>query len=46
MRPGRRQAKIRAKLLMAMEVFFRDVLRILLSEFDKGQNLPSLGAKE
>ena len=35
-----------AKLFMAREVFFCDVLRILLSEFDEAQNKPSLGIKE
>ena len=40
-----RQAQIRAKLFVAKEVFFRDVLRIYLSEFGKGQEEPSLGTK-
>ena len=43
---GRRQAQFRAKLFMANEVFFRDVLRIYLSEFDKVQNPTSWDAKE
>ena len=34
MRPGGRQANARAKLFVAMEVFFRDVLRIVLSDSD------------
>ena len=46
MRPGGRQANIRAKLFVAMEVFFCDVLRIYLSEFGKGQEEPSFGIKE
>ena len=33
MRPGGRQATIRANIFMAREVFFRDVLRIQTSEF-------------
>ena len=35
MRPGGRQAQIRAKLFVAREVFFRDVLRILTSDLDE-----------
>ena len=46
MRPGKRQAPCRAKLFMANEVFFRDVLRIYLSELDKVQNPTSWDAKE
>ena len=46
MRPGERQAKIRAKLFVAREVVFRDVLRVYLSEFGKGQEKPSLGIKD
>ena len=46
MRPVGRQAQIRAKLFMAREVFFRDVLRIVLSEFGKGQEEPSSGIKD
>ena len=46
MRPGGRRAPIRAKLFVANEVFFRDVLRIYLSEFGKGQEKPSLGIKD
>ena len=34
-----------AKLFMAEEVFNRDELRILLSEFDKSQDVTSLGIK-
>ena len=34
-----------AKLFMAERVFNCDVLRILLSEFDKGQEQTSLGIK-
>ena len=45
-RPGGRQAKTRANIFMAREVFFRDVLRILISEFRKGQEQPSLGIKD
>ena len=36
----------RAKLFVASDVFFCHVLRILLSEFDEGQDKPSLGTKE
>ena len=46
MRPGGRQAQIRANIFVAKEVFFRDVLRIYLSEFGKGQEKPSLGIKD
>ena len=46
MRHGGRQAQIRANIFMASEVFFRDVLRIYLSEFGKGQEEPSYGIKE
>ena len=46
MRPGGRQAKIRANIFVAREVFFCDVLRIYLSEFGKGQEEPSLGIKD
>ena len=35
MRPVGRQAQIRAKLFVAREVFFRDVLRIQTSEFNE-----------
>ena len=35
MRPGGRQAKTRANIFVAMEVFFRDVLRIQTSEFNE-----------
>ena len=35
-----------AKLFMAERVFKCDVLRILLSEFDKGQEYHTLGIKE
>ena len=38
-------APLGSKLFMASEVFFRDVLRIYLSEFGKGQEEPSLGIK-
>ena len=34
-----------SKLFMASEVLFRDVLRIYLSEFGKGQEEPNLGIK-
>ena len=34
------------RLCVAREVFFCDVLRILLSEFDEGLNEPSLGIRE
>ena len=34
-----------SKLFVASEVLFRDVLRIYLSEFGKGQEEPSLGIK-
>ena len=34
-----------AKVFMAREVFFCDVLRILLSEFDEGHKQTSLGIK-
>ena len=46
MRTGGRQAKIRANIFMAREVFFRDVLRIYLSEFGKGQEKTSLGIED
>ena len=46
MRPGGRQAQIKANILMAREGFFRDVLRILLSEFGKGQEEPSSSIKD
>ena len=36
---------LRAKLFMADGVFNRVVLRILISEFDKGQEQTSLGIK-
>ena len=41
-----KRAQTRANIFMAREVFFRDVLRIYLSEFGKGQEKPSLGIKE
>ena len=41
-----KRAQTGANIFMAREVFFRDVLRIYLSEFGKGQNLPSLDVKE
>ena len=46
MRPGERQAKIKANIFVAREVFFRDVLRIYLSEFGKAQEKTSLGVKD
>ena len=36
---------LRANIFMAERVFKCDVLRILLSEFDKGQEQTSLGIK-
>ena len=42
----RKRAPTRAKLFMASDLFFCRVLRILLSELDKGQDKPSLGTKE
>ena len=35
-----------SKTMWANAVFFCHVLRILLSDFDKGQHKPSLGTKE
>ena len=37
---------IGAKLFMAEEVFFCDVLRILMSDLDKSQEEPSLGIND
>ena len=45
MRTVGKQATFGAKLFVASEVLFRDVLRIYLSEFGKGQEEPSLGIK-
>ena len=42
MRPVGGTAPLRAKQCMASEVFFRDVLKIHLSELDKGANLTNL----
>ena len=44
--PRGKAGQFRADIFMANEVFFRDVLRIYLSDFDKVQNLPSWDAKE
>ena len=38
-------AALGSKLFVASEVLFRDVLRIYLSDFGKGQEEPSLGIK-
>ena len=40
-----KQTTFGANIFMAREVLFRDVLRIYLSEFGKGQEEPSLGIK-
>ena len=42
---GKKGRPLRAKLLMAERVFKCDVLRIVLSDFDKRQDLLSLGVK-
>ena len=45
MRTVGEQATFGANIFVASEVLFRDVLRIYLSEFGKGQEKPSSGAK-
>ena len=45
MRTVGQQATFGAKLFMASEVFFRDVLRIYLSEFGERQEKPTSGIK-
>ena len=42
---GKKGRPLRANIFMAERVFKCDVLRILLSEFDKGQEQTSLGIK-
>ena len=46
MRAAGRPAQNRANIFMAREVFFRDVLRIYLSDFGQGHEQPSLGIKD
>ena len=42
---GKKGRPLRAKLFVAERVFNRRVLRILLSDFDEGQEQTSLGIK-
>ena len=46
MRPGGRQAKIRANIFMAREVFFRDVLRIRSSDISAALKEHRSGIKQ
>ena len=42
---GEKGRPLRANIFMAEEPFNRDEIRILLSEFDKSQDITSLGIK-
>ena len=44
--PREKAGPVQSKIIWANTGFFRDVLRIYLSELDKVQNLPSWDAKE